>query len=84
MMVALAREISFSHRSSVELTRSVAPSSSTDVTRASRGPTTICQARVVRPGEGGWRRRISATTGVTTLLTDLMMPNVDIINRRCD
>ena len=79
-MVALARVISFSQRWSAELTRSVAPSISTDVTRASLGPTTICHASVVRAGDGGWRRRISAMTGVTTVLTGSMTPNVDIIN----
>ena len=80
MMVARARVISLSQRSSVELTRNVVPSISTDVTRASPGPTTICQASALRAGEEGCRRRISATTGVTTAWTDFMAPNVDIIN----
>lgn len=79
MMAGLARVISFSQRSSAELTRSVVPSISTDVTRASRGPTTSCHASAVRPGEGGCRRMISASTGVTTVWTECIGPNVDII-----
>src|SRR5690349_14182066 len=85
-MTALAREISFSQRGSVELTLIVVPSISTDVTRASRGPTTSCQASVVRAADAGCRRRMSASTGVTKVWTDFIGPNLDIINptaRRC-
>ena len=55
-MAVFARSISLSQRGSEERITSVVPSSCTDVTRASAGPTASCHAKLVRSGEDGWRR----------------------------